>query len=205
MKTVHDSLLGAVRVSFLSAAVVVLGGCSDLSSSPDVASADQTAADHAQHSDSSHDHSHDHGDHAGHDHDHGDHAATTPADSGVRTDIYEDVMGELTFIPTADQAKMHPKVRHVQIPTFKRQDGTVAVTPDGIPGMRSMTMDFPLAEGMSLDGYSAGDKIKFSFRVNWGGRVAWEMTSIEKIDPATELDYSNVTVDAIEASEDQEP
>lgn len=188
MKTVHDSLLGAMRVSLLSATIVVLGGCSDLSSSPDKAAADQTSADHA-------DHDHDHGDHAGHDHDHGDHE-TASADSGIRTDIYEDVLGELTFIPTADQSQMHPKVHHVQIPTFKRQDGTVAVTPDGIPGMRSMTMDFPLAEGVNLDGYSVGDKIKFSFRVNWGGRVAWEMTSIEKIDPATELDYSNINVDA---------
>jgi len=113
------------------------------------------------------------------------------AEAAVRTDIYVGILGELTFVPEAGDTKRHPKIHHMQIPTFKREDGTVPTSPDGIPGMRSMTMEFPLAEGVTLEGFSTGDKVRFSFRVNWGGAIAWEMTGIEPIDAGTEIDYSN--------------
>jgi Copper binding periplasmic protein CusF len=187
------SLLNTLRFSLtgLLVGALALTGCSDASESH----ADHADHDHAEHAD------HDHAEHAEHaadthdthaGHDHGDEATEHVDENVVRTDLYEGVLGELIFIPEAGDMKRHPKIHHVQIPDFKKIDGTVSMTPDGIPGMRSMTMEFPLAQGVSLDGYSVGDKVKFSFRVNWGGQVAWEMTSIEKLDPTTEIDYSNV-------------
>ena len=178
------ALLDTLRISLAGLAIgaVALGGCSD------------TAHDeHAGHDHDGADHDHEHAadevaevvdEHAGHDH--GDAEAT------VRTDEYVGILGELTFVPEAGDTKRHPKIHHVHIPTFKRADGSVPTSPDGISGMRSMTMEFPLAEGVSIDGYSVGDKVRFSFRVNWGGAIAWEMTGIEPIDAGTEIDYTNV-------------
>lgn len=58
--------------------------------------------------------------------------------------------------------------------------------------MKSMTMGFPIAEGISFDGFEVGDKVEFTFAVNWsGGRAAWEITDLVKLDPSTEIDYSN--------------
>ncbi len=179
------ALLDTLRISLAGLAIgaLALGGCSD--------------TPHDEHA--GHDHgSEDHDDaaaaatevvdeHAGHDHG----EAVEETKGAVRTDIYVGILGELTFVPEAGDTKRHPKIHHMQIPTFKREDGTVPTSPDGIAGMRSMTMEFPLAEGVSIDGFSTGDKVRFSFRVNWGGAIAWEMTGIEPIDAGTEIDYSN--------------
>jgi Cu/Ag efflux protein CusF len=171
-----NSLRDTLRISLAGLAIgaFALGGCVETSSNHDDAHAD-----------------HDHDDHAGHDH-------GSEMSEEVRVDAYEGIMGEIAFIPEADDTKRHPKIHHVHIPTFKKDDGTIAMTPDGIPGMRSMTMEFPLAEGVSLEGFEVGDKVMFDFVVNWGGRVAWEVTNIEKLDASTEIDFSN-------AKADQEP
>ncbi len=182
-----NSLRDTLRMSFACLAVgaFALGGCVETSSNHEDAH-----GDHAGHDDHS-DHAHD-----GHGHDHGDHAHDHANDS--RVDLYEGILGEIAFLPEAGDPKLYPKIRHVQIPEFKKDDGTVAMTPDGIPGMKSMTMEFPLAEGVSVEGFAVGDKVMFDFAVNWGGRVAWELTKIEKIDPATEIDYSNVKAEDLE-------
>ena len=183
------ALLDTLRISLagLAIGVLAMGGCSD--------------TPHDEHA------GHDHDDaaaevadeHAGHDHgdmsQDMDERAEAETEGVVRTDIYVGILGELTFVPEAGDTKRHPKIHHVQIPSFKRQDGTVPTSPDGISGMRSMAMEFPLAEGVSIEGFSIGDKVRFSFRVNWGGDIAWEMTGIELIDAGTEIDYSNVKVE----------
>tara|TARA_R110000868_G_scaffold119469_2_gene317080 strand:- start:430639 stop:431214 length:576 start_codon:yes stop_codon:yes gene_type:complete len=181
------SLLNTLRFSLtgLLVGALTIAGCSDASESH----ADHSDHDHAEHADHPTETKQVEDIHAGHNH--GEEAAEQVDENVVRTDVYEDVVGELTFIPEAGDMKRHPKIHHVQIPDFKKIDGSIAMTPDGIPGMRSMTMEFPLSQGMSLNGYSVGDKVKFSFRVNWGGQVAWEMTSIEKLDADTEIDFSN--------------
>ena len=187
------SLLETLRISCAGVAICALtmSGCIETSSSHDHDDGHEGHMDHGDHTDSEATDAVD--EHAGHDH--GDHG--TDSDTKVvRSDVYEGVLGELMFIPDGSIANQHPKIHHVQIPDFQRQEGSVAMTPDGIPGMRSMTMEFPLAEGVTLDGFSAGDKVKFSFRVNWGGSVAWEMTEVEKIDAGTEIDYSNAKAES---------
>ena len=184
-------LLETLRISCAGVALCALtmGGCIENGSSDDHEGEHADHADHGDHSDAT-------GtvdEHAGHDH--GQEDADTD-EKIIRTDVYEGVLGELVLIPDGSSANLHPKIHHVQIPDFKRQDGTVGVTHDGIPGMRSMTMEFPLAEGVSIDGFNVGDKVQFSFRVNWGGSIAWEMTEIKKIDPGTVIDFSNAKAEA---------
>ncbi len=174
------SLLDGLRISFAGLAVGALvlggvGGCSGSCENDKAAGGDAAVVD----------------DHAGHDHgdEHSD--IETADEDGPRIDLYEGILGDLTFVPEAGDTKRHPKIRHVHIPTFKSADGTIPMSRDGYPGMKSMTMEFPLADGVALDGYQAGDKVRFSFEVTWGDSFSWVMTSVEKLDPATEIDYSN--------------
>jgi len=134
-------------------------------------------------------------DHAGH-----DHAAHAGGDAGSGeqgSDLYEGILGEIVAMP-GERPDGDMRIRHEHIPGFKNELGEIPVTPDGIPGMKSMEMPFPLAQGVSLDGFGNGDKVRFAFRVNWGGTTPWELTAIEKVDPDTEIDYSNTTRDDAE-------
>lgn len=129
--------------------------------------------------------------HAGHDH--GDHADTPAA----RTDTYTDILGVVAQLKVEGDASSEFKIQHEHIPDFKTKDGTVFVTADGVPGMKSMTMAFPAGEGVDLSAFQVGDKVRFSFAVNYGGSPPWHLTAIEKIDPATEINFANkVTVPA---------
>lgn len=116
-------------------------------------------------------------------------------DDATRVDVYEGILGELKFVPGEGDLDTDLKIRHVQIPEFKQADGTVMVSRDGVSGMKSMTMSFPLAEGVLVDGYGVGDQVRFSFRVFWGERIGFEITQIEKLDDGVEIDFTNVTVE----------
>ena len=142
------------------------------------------------------DHAHDH-DHDGHDH----------SDAERTPDLYKGIRGEITQLPDPNVPGSELKIRHEQIRDFKTKDGTISVTKDGIAGMRSMTMPFPLGDGVALNDLSVGDKVSFDFVVNWGNnRPAWEITKIEKLAADTELDYTNaieeMVDDAMDAAED---
>lgn len=131
--------------------------------------------------------------HAGHDH--GDHAEA-PA---PHTDTYTDILGVVAQLKVEGDPSSEFKIQHEHIPEFKTKDGTVFVTADGVPGMKSMTMAFPPGEGVDLSLFQVGDKVRFSFAVNYGGSPPWHLTKIEKIDPATEINFANkVTMPAPE-------
>lgn len=130
---------------------------------------------------------HDHDDHAGHDHSGHDHASH---DKVVRTDTYEGILGRISALPIEGDPSSQLRIYHEHIPTFRTKQGTVFVNSAGVPGMNAMDMEFPPAEGVSLDGFAIGDKVRFSFDVNWGGERAWEVTQIEKLDADTEIDFS---------------
>lgn len=163
---------------------LTLVGCSDTNTSGDAPQSDA----HAHHDHNGHDHDHDH--------DHGD--------ADRQPDTYSGIRGEITSLPDPNVPNSELKIRHEQIRDFKTKDGTISVTPEGIAGMRSMTMPFPLGEDVSLDGYSVGDKVEFDFTVNWGGgsAPAWFITRIEKLPADTEIDYTNVIEENLEDLED---
>ncbi len=165
--------------------------CSESTEPASGAAPQSQADDHAGHDHSGHDHSgHDHG------HDHDDSARATP-------DIYNDILGQITMLPVEGDASKELKIKHVQIPTFKTKEGKININSKGVAGMASMTMPFPVGQGVSLDGIAVGDKVKFSFQVNWGGAgPAWEVTKIEKMDPLTIIDYTNKIEDVLDQAED---
>lgn len=125
---------------------------------------------------------HDHDDHSGHDH--------SSHNKLVRTDTYEDILGKISALPIEGDPLSQLRIYHEHIPTFRTKQGTVFVNSAGVPGMNAMDMEFPPAEGVSLDGFAIGDKVRFTFDVNWGGERAWEVTSIEKLPEDTEIDFS---------------
>ena len=184
----HPSAL--ILASFITcSSMALLAGCSD--AAPSSGEAPQSLPD------AGHD-EHDGHDHSGHDHSGHDHAHdSTPANT--TPDIYTGILGEITMIPVEGDPSSALKIRHQQIPNFKNKDGEITVSSSGIAGMSSMTMEFPLGQGMNLDGFNIGDKVSFTFQVNWGGsRVAWEVTQIGKIDPSTVIDYTNTVTQTTE-------
>lgn len=115
---------------------------------------------------------------------------TTEVDPGiVRTDVYEDILGTITGMPIEGDHSSELKIHHEHIPTFRLKSGEINLN-NGVSGMNAMTMPFPPAEGLSLEGYEVGDKVRFTFAVNWGGRRAWEVTKIEKLSADAVVDYS---------------
>ena len=69
--------------------------------------------------------------------------------------------------------------------------------------MASMTMPFPLGDGINLDGYAVGDKVSFDFVVNWeSSSPAWQVTNLEKLPADTELNFENVIEENIEDLKD---
>lgn len=121
--------------------------------------------------------------------------ATMPA-TEVRTDTYTDILGIIVQLPVEGKPGSEFKIHHEHIPDFKTKTGDVFVTADGIPGMKAMQMPFPVKEPVSIEGFELGDKVRFSFAVNYGGiRAAWHITAIEKIEPSTEISFANKVVE----------
>lgn len=178
MKTTSPLRLIALT-GFSFSAFILLAGCSESSSSSDTGAA-QSQAD-----------------------DHGD-DVSSDSSTQSSSDIYPDILGEITALPVTDNPNSDLKIHHMQIPNFKTKDGIVNVNAQGISGMRSMTMPFPRAEGLSLDGLAIGDKIKFTFAVDWSGNSAnaWEVTKIEKISADTVIDFTNKIEGMEDAAED---
>ncbi|VAX40290.1 hypothetical protein MNBD_PLANCTO03-1877, partial [hydrothermal vent metagenome] len=62
----------------------------------------------------------------------------------------------------------------------------------GVKGMMSMTMGFPIAEGVSLEGIAPGDIVEFTFVTTWGEQYpTYEVTAITKLPADTELNFGN--------------
>jgi len=99
-------------------------------------------------------------------------------------DIYADLLAEIKQLPIENDPSTALRLRHQPIPTFKDSTGEVI-------GMKSMTMEFPPAEGLSLAGLNINDKVRFTFEIVWDDSIpSWAVTKIEKIDPATKIDFT---------------
>lgn len=79
-------------------------------------------------------------------------------------------------------------VRHEEIPEFR-----ASMAPDEQRmGMRSMTMAFPLGEGVSLDGITVGAPIEMMFEATYDGATGrlrgYEVRRLSPLDPGTVLE-----------------
>ena len=90
-----------------------------------------------------------------------------------------EVRGEVNRLPAASADALF--VRHEAIPGFVDMDGEVV-------GMDSMTMPFPLADGVDLAGIQPGDKVRFTLEVEWEGDPPYRITRVEELPAATALD-----------------
>lgn len=71
---------------------------------------------------------------------------------------------------------------HEAIPQLKDRDGNVV-------GMGEMTMPFPLADGVSLEGVKVGDKLDVTFVVDWSRAPVHRITAWKMLPDETELDF----------------
>jgi Cu/Ag efflux protein CusF len=112
-----------------------------------------------------------------------------PETSNPTGDRYT-VRGRVVELPDAGQAEARLRIQHEAIPDFKGMDGKVW---EG--GMESMTMIFAVAEGVSLEEISAGDKVEFVLVVNWEKKPTQSITEIVNLPAETELDFGPATED----------
>ncbi|HPO92968.1 MAG TPA: copper-binding protein [Phycisphaerales bacterium] len=108
--------------------------------------------------------------------------AAGTADRGEPTGVYE-VRGEISSLPDAAKPGSELRIRHEAIPDFKDASGAII-------GMNAMVMPFPLAPGVSLEGFKVGDKVKFTFAA-WmqPGKRGWEIRTITHLPAGTELQF----------------
>lgn len=81
-----------------------------------------------------------------------------------------DVDGVISRLP--DGAGTEFMIRHDEIPDFVNASGDTV-------GMNAMTMGFPVAEELSLEGFAPGDSVRFTFEVRWGGTPPLRLTRLE--------------------------
>lgn len=103
-----------------------------------------------------------------------------PAPPGPPDATYA-VRGEITRLPGEGSREIW--IHHEAIPDFVNDKGVEV-------GMDSMTMPFPLAPGVSLEGYAAGDRIAFEFEVRWQGEGRpMAITRLERLPDGTRLGF----------------
>lgn len=82
-----------------------------------------------------------------------------------------EVDGVISRLP--DGAGTEFMIRHEEIPDFVNASGDTV-------GMNAMTMGFPPAKDLSLEGFAPGDSVRFTFEVRWGGSPPLRLTHLEK-------------------------
>jgi len=93
------------------------------------------------------------------------------------------VRGEVVALPDErrpDDRQL--RVRHEAIPDFVGFEGEVV-------GMASMSMPFPLAADVDLEGVEPGDPVEMTFEVRWEGTPPIRIVELEELPPGTELDF----------------
>lgn len=110
-------------------------------------------------------------------------AAAGPKDRGEPTGVYL-VRGLIIGLPDPKKPGSDLQLRHERIPDFKDASGATI-------GMNAMIMPFPIAKGVTLEGFKEGDKVEFTFAA-WmqPGQRGWELRSISKLDSETPLDFT---------------
>lgn len=111
--------------------------------------------------------------------------STAQEQSTIHKDHYE-VRGIVVQLPSAESPLAEFQVRHEAMPNFRGENNEI--------GMDTMTMPFPLAGGLTLEGLAVGDKINLAFEVDFdtatGKLKAYRATGFTKLPPETELDFS---------------
>lgn len=107
---------------------------------------------------------------------------TPPEPIRPEPDARYTVRGIIEQLPSKDNRLSEFVVHHEPIDDFKAFNGTV--------GMDSMSMPFPVARTLSLDGLAVGDRVSVEFVV-WStpGQRGFEARSVTRLPPDTELRF----------------
>jgi Cu/Ag efflux protein CusF len=83
------------------------------------------------------------------------------------------VRARIVQLPAADNLIY---LHHEAIHRFRDQDGKIV-------GMDSMTMPFPVAKDLSLQGLQPGDEVSATLQVDWKADTGVQVVAIEKLPP----------------------
>lgn len=96
-------------------------------------------------------------------------------------DVYE-CRGVVRQLPAAGAAKPEIYIQHEAIAEFRDANGKVV-------GMESMAMPFPIEPSMPWQALQVGDKIAFTFEVQWQEGHPLRMTEWQVLDADTRLGF----------------
>jgi len=96
--------------------------------------------------------------------------------------------GEVVELPASRSGAM--TIHHESVPGFRDRQGKPS-------HMDSMAMPFAVADGVSLDGIAAGDKVAFTFEVRWKSEPALRVTKLEKLPADTALVFGGPTFELV--------
>ncbi len=94
------------------------------------------------------------------------------------------VRGVVEKLPQAEGPDRDLYIHHAPIPDFRDEHGTVV-------GMRSMTMPFPVADGVSLAGIAPGDPVEFTFAISWKQPAGYQVIRIRRLPAGTVVDFTS--------------
>ena len=104
--------------------------------------------------------------------------------AGAGVKVYT-VRGQITQLPDPERPGSQLMVHHEMIPDFENAEGEVV-------GMNAMIMPFPLAEGLSLEGFEPGDKVEMTFEMRFKPKTFYEVTELSALPAETELDLGGM-------------
>jgi len=103
----------------------------------------------------------------------------------IHKDLYV-VRGEVRGLPDPANPATELTIRHESIAHFRG--------PGGRLGMNTMTMPFPVAEGVSLEGIGVGDAVEFTFEVDFDTEKdrpsGFRLTEIRRLGEGTALEFT---------------
>lgn len=108
-------------------------------------------------------------------------AETSAAAGDVQIDTYT-VRGEIEELPEPGRPMSALRIHHEAIDNFVNRAGKVV-------GMGSMTMEFPVAEGVSLEGLAVGQKVEFTFAMARTPTGGYRVTAIRPLPDETVLEF----------------
>ena len=76
------------------------------------------------------------------------------------------------------------RIHHEAVPDFVGFEGEVV-------GMASMTMPFPVAGDVDLEGVEEGDPVEVTFEVRWEGSPPLRIVELRELPAGTELDFES--------------
>jgi Cu/Ag efflux protein CusF len=121
-----------------------------------------------------------------------DEAASSEA-AAAATERYT-VLGTVSKLPDVS-GDTNLYLRHAAIPDYKNEAGEAV-------GMKAMTMPFPLADGVSIEGLQEGDPVEFTFTMRWKPTGHYEIVKIVELPAGTEIDFDGAGSDS---AQDEHP